>query len=83
MIKAHEEESSNEFELVSDHEVEDEEPQVEDEQQKREEAEKEQKADETLIALKALLIEAEENEDILYGQNQAIAVILHINTALA
>jgi hypothetical protein len=44
MIKTHEEESSDEFELISNNEEEEEEPQVEDEQKKREEAENDQKA---------------------------------------
>ena len=44
MIKAHEEESSDEFELISTEEAQNEEPQVEDEQKIREEQEKELRA---------------------------------------
>lgn len=70
-IKAHGEESLDEFELISNNEVEDEEePQttqeVEDDQKKRKEAEKDQKAEATLIALKDLIKAADKNEKILF-----------------
>lgn len=71
-IKAHEEESSDEIELISNNQVDE----VEDEQKKHEDVEKDQKAGETLKTLKDLIKAAEENEDILEGQNQDIAVML-------
>ena len=72
MIKKQEDEGSEDFELVPS--IEDvEKPSNEDEQQK---SQKEQKAETTLIALKVMLIDAGENEDILYGQSQAIAEML-------
>ena len=65
-------EGSEDFELVPS--IEDvEEPSNEDEQQK---SEKEQRAETTLIAFKVMLGNAAENEDILYGQSQALAEIL-------
>ena len=65
VIKAREEESSEEFEIV----------QTEEEQNKEQEK-KEIQAEVTLIELMHMLKDAEENEDILYGQEQRIALML-------
>ena len=58
-------ESSEEFELI---------PAEKD--KKKEQDEKEIRAEVTLIELEYLLKDAEENEDILYGQSQRIAFML-------
>ena len=65
MIKVRDEESSAEFELVQT-----------EEEKKKEQDEKKIRAEVTLIELKYSLKDAEENEDILYGQHQRIAFML-------
>ena len=64
-IKGQEEESSGEFELVQT-----------EEEKKMEQDKKEIQAEVTLIELKYLLQDAEDNEDILYRQSQRIAFML-------
>jgi hypothetical protein len=65
MIKVREEESSEEFEIV----------QTEEEQNKVQEK-KEIQAEATLTELVHMLKDAEENEDVLYEQEQRIALML-------
>ena len=69
MIKKREDEESEDFELIpSINEEEESSKGIEDRN-----TEKEQRAEMTSIALKVMLIDAGENEDIFYGQHQAIA----------
>ena len=81
-IKAHVEESSDEFDFISHNEVYEEEgPQdanqeVEDDQKKRDDAEKDHKAEVTRKPPKDLIKAAEENEDILEGREQEIAFMI-------
>ena len=65
MIKVREDEDSEDFELVET-----------DEEQKKEQEKKEIQAEVTLIELMHMLKDAEENEDILDGQEQRIAFML-------
>ena len=65
MIKVPDDEDSEDFELVQT-----------DEEQKKEKEKKEIQAEVTLIDLMCLLKDAEENEDILYGQERRIAFML-------
>jgi hypothetical protein len=64
-IKVREEESSEECEIVQT-----------EEEQKKEQENKEIQAEVTLIELMHILKDEEENEDILYGQEQRIAFML-------
>ena len=65
MIKVRDDESSEEFELVQT-----------DEEQKKEQENKNIQAEVTLIELMHMLMDAEENKDILNGQEQRIAFML-------
>ena len=65
MIKARQEASSEEFEFIPA-----------EKEQTKEKDERYLWAEVTLIEFKYMIKEAEENEDILYGQNQRIALML-------